>query len=1470
MAKDTIRPILVDAPTQRENIRNKIITAIKQTFPLETKNYTVHLEDIHSQPAQFSSREQKAAIMEGKSLNEPLKGSLVVKDKQGNVVSSTKNFTLAHVPYFTERHTFIVDGNEYSVSNQIRIKPGVYTRRRGNAELEAAFNLAKGSNFRISMDPDEGHLHMEYGTSRIPLYPVLKALGVPHTDIAKHWGPGVADNNRAAFDDKTEKHVDKLYDRLIPDSRKTATTPEAKARDIANYYSNTVMDPKVNEKTLGQGFDRVSPTALLAASQKLINVHRAAEDTDDRDSLEFKTFHSVDDFLKERVGLDARLLKNKFAMKLDQAKGDVRKAIPTGPFSRSLRSFITTASLSAIPMQINPMELVDHAMRVTSLGEGGISSERAVPLEARNLHPTHFGFLDPVRTPESSRAGVDVRAALFAKRDDDGNLYATFKNVKTGKLEHLTPTEVLHSVIAFPLEKVEGSNTVDAMVQGKLERVASSKVTHQVPHASYLFGPTSNLIPFINSMQGNRAIMGAKMQTQALPLVQREAPHVQVESHKGDSFHKEFVKLIVPTAPVSGTISRIDDDYIYLKPDPAHKLSADTSLVSDDEIYNDFMKLGEEEIKLHYDTNFPLAAKTYLHNDLTIKPGDRVEAGQHLAESNFTKDGTLALGKNMRIAYMAYRGLNSNDGVVISEGAAKKLTSEHMYKSILEIDPDTVLGKERHRTYYGNKYLAAQYAHLDDDGIVKPGVVVNPKDPLIVSLRKTQLSAEAAMLGKLSKALIKPYSDAALCWEHDHQGTVIDVVKTPGRITVTVKTEEPMNIGDKLSGQFGNKGVVAKIVPDHEMIQDEKGRPVDVLYTSAGIISRVNPSQVVEAALGKVAEHTGKPVIIKNFGELDNVKFAKDLLQKHGLKDKETVFDPVTGKHVPDIFVGNAYTFKLFKTTDSNWSAHGVKNYDLNQQPARGGDEGSKAIGKMEFDGLVAHNARNILREAASIKSNRNDEFWRSVQLGLPTPPPKTSFAYDKFLNMLHGAGIKVDKQGSKLALGPLTDNDIEKMSSGAVTKPVFIRSKDLMPEDHGFFDHVTTGGVSGTRFAHFDLHEPIVNPVFEEPVRRLLGLTQRQFEEMHGEHGGAFIKQKLSSIDVDKKISELRTRIKTLRGANLDDAVKQVKYLEALKAQGLTPDKAYVLSKVPVTPPVIRPMLPDNTGNLQVSDVNLLYRDAFLANDKLKEAKQTLPKDMVAPVRNHVYQAVGALFGVNEPVSPNAEKRQAKGYINMITGTDPGSGFFQSKLLKKQQDVSGRATAAPDPTLGMDEIGIPEDMLWNMYEKFIVGRLVRKGYPAVTAQQMVKDKHPAAKEELLLESKERPVFVNRAPSLHRFNIVAAYPRITSGKTVTTNPFIEKGMNLDYDGDALQIHAPVTTGGVEDAKNMTLSKLIFVDKYKNSLNVAPDMESVIGLYVASHKVSDKPKKVFNSREDAIAAYNKGEIGLHDPVEIKQK
>ncbi len=1584
--------ILIDAEQLRQRVRNRATETLSSVFPLQLRTKQLHLEDVRVTPGDFGPEEERRALLTKGSLEDVVKGTLVLKDLEGKELDRVKNFTLTHLPYLTDRHTLIMDGTEYQVANQLRRKPGVYTTQADNNDLWSVFNLGRGKNFKIGFSPDKGTFHVNYGTTNIPLYPILRGLGMTHEDIQSHWGLGVADANRALHGKDPDKEVHKLYQQLEHPALLNTSLPTAGKVDvIKRKYEMTTLDPRVTEGTLGARYDKVTPQAMASAAARILSVHKGTGKTDDVDALTFKTFHSIDDFIAERLRLAHRAwaLKAKFAL---STKNSLSEALHRAPFSDSVRKFVTTSSLSSVPTGINPVELLDHAVKVTSLGEGGIGSDRAIPLDARMIHNTHAGTLDPIRTPESFHSGVDIRASIAAHRDNEGNLYTVARNVRTNKEEFLKAGELNRYVVAFPGQKLTG--TVDAFVKGRVERVPASQVTHQIMHVSHLYSPATSLLPLIHTMQGNRAIMASKMVTQALPLVEREVPWVQSKSHlPGEvSFETVYGHMVVPSAPVSGKVHKIENGWIYIKPDAVvprtkkaiyeedlEKTAAAPSAViitgnpryiknnpKAETFYRDiedhlsalgytvqrdpgepytspvfadlwighsrgadrlrFAKPGtrtiafgssregainhpddivnvtphtftppdahyvltnamrealgrtktaakgdEDLVRVPFQTMFPFPSKTYLHHDLIVKPGDRVEAGQRLADSNYTRNGTLALGRNLRIAYVPYYGQNSNDGIVISEGCAKKLTSEHMYREVFPLTGLIELNKTKHQMYYGTKYTPSQYAGLDTHGVIRKGVTVHHGDLLVAGLTRTEIVGTDLLLGRISKALSRPYQEVVLTWTHETPGEIVEVVRTASQIAILVKTLEPMGIGDKLSARHGNKGVVSTIIPDHEMLQDESGKPLDILITSASVVSRINPSQILEASLGKVAEKTGKPIIYDNNEPRNAVQWTKDLLKKHGVKDKEVLFDPKNKRHIKGaddkgVFVGREFFVKAFKTTATNFAGHGVGPYDLNQAPLKtGGEDSAKGFGKMEIDALLAHNARNFLREASTVKGQKNDEYWKAIQLGLPPPEPKVPFVFNKFLGMLEGAGIKVDQRGSKFKLLPLTDKDVLARSQGAIKNKQTLIAKNLMPETGGLFDPILTGGREGTLYTHIDLPEPIPNPVFREPVRRILGLSEKDFEHRLAHEGGQWFQDRLKALDVSDEMKRLRAQIKTAKGSVLNDLVKRYKYLEALRKEGLRPHEAYITSKVAVIPPVFRPILPSpgNTSELMVGDANKLYGHLLdstqvLTNTALAEDR---PKH-----RQKVYNAVAALYGTEEVDNDKLKGQGTKGFLSNIAGIGtPKGGFFQRKVLRKNQDVSGRGTIVPDPTLGLDDVGLPEDMIWQMYDKFIVARLIRTGYPALDAKERVLKRDHIATQAMLAEIKERPVILNRAPTLHRWSMLAAYPKPVKGKTIRYSTFMEQGMGADYDGDAIQVHAPLSQDAIEDVKHMRLSEMLLSDQQRNKLLAFPQHEAIVGFTHASKLTAEGTPKHFESMEHATAAWRKGELKLTDPV-----
>lgn len=1444
---DEIRPLVINNEDKQKLLREKSIEGIQSIFPIVGTHKDIEVSDLKVDAKPVDYEAHKQTLYKRGTLYEPLKGTVIIKDKQGNIVDSKKDYTLLHVPRLSWNGAFLIKGNEYAFKNQLRTMPGVYTRERDNGELEASFNLAKGANFRVNMEPEKGILNLEYGTTKIPAYPILRAQGLSHSDISNYWGKELADRNADASTGKETAAIDKLYTKLVPESKRTATGVNDKISAIKEHYDNTILSEKVTEMTLGKPYAKVTPESILSAGKKLVGVYKGESEQDERDSLEFQKVMGAEDMFKERLRLKGKELKYKIKNKLDLAKDvKVSSVLPSTLLAPELKKYIATSQLSMIPAQINPVELADTSLSVTRLGEGGIGEERAIPADVRGLSASSFGIIDPFRTPESSTAGVDVRFTLGAGRDKDGYLYTKLKNSKTGELEWVPARKMKSLNIAFPMQDTK-SGSVDVLSRGSVAKVKPKDVDYEMSSVRNMYTLSTNMVPLLDSTQGNRIIMGSKMVGQAVPLVDREAPLVQPSA--SDKLNEVSMEDAVATmvdkhSDVKGKVIKVTKNMVSIK--------SDSGEIRD-------IPLAD---------HVPMASKTFFNHTAVVKEGDSVKPGDKIAESNYTKNGQLALGKNLNVAYMAYHGLNSNDAVVISQTAADKMKSVKMTKYVIELDNDSRMDSNRHSANFPRVFNKDQYSKLDG-GVVKVGQTLVSGDPIATVLQKKEPSVENQILGKIHKSLRAEYSDKSEVWNGESNGEVVDVQKHGNKVTVVVKSEEPVRIGDKLSNRYGGKGVVGKIVDDESMVKDASGQPIDLLWSSLSVVSRINPGQVIETALAKAAKATGTQYKLPSFQKVNNVKFAREELKKAGVKDKEDVYDPITGKTIKNIMVGPQYTYRLFKTTDTNFSARGIDaGYDINKAPSKGGDEGAKGTGIMEINALLAHDARDIIKENATIRGTKNSEYWRAVQLNRPIPEPTVSFAFDKFKNLLVGAGLKMDRTGNEMTLAPLLDSEVEKMSSGEIKSGKMLLSKNLMPEKDGLFDLTKTGGSNGTKYSHVDLPESVANPLFSDAARRLLGVTEKKFNSMVIEEGGDSVREKLNSLNLDEELKAAKSDLKRLKGSEKDNAYKKVKAISALQKNGFKAGEAYMMKKFPVIPPMFRPIVPDNKGDLLISDVNHMYKDLILAKEKLIEAKQLdLPDEDVKEIRSHLQQAAGAVIGVNPPVSAKLQQSEVKGIVNTITGTK--TGFYNGKVLAKRLDLTGRGTVAPDPNLGMNEVGLPEEMMWGMYSPFLVKNLVKRGYQSIQAKEMVDSKSPIAREELIIESKNRPVYINRAPTLHRFNIIAANPVPVEGKTIKVNPFLEDGMNMDYDGDALQVHLPATDGGIKDAKKMMISNNLFSDRNRDQILAYPKMEAIAGIFKAVEAMPSTGKiKKYPTIKKAQDAYRRGELKASDEVHIE--
>lgn len=421
--------------------------------------------------------------------------------------------------------------------------------------------------------------------------------------------------------------------------------------------------------------------------------------------------------------------------------------------------------------------------------------------------------------------------------------------------------------------------------------------------------------------------------------------------------------------------------------------------------------------------------------------------------------------------------------------------------------------------------------------------------------------------------------------------------------------------------------------------------------------------------------------------------------------------------------------------------------------------------------------------------------------------------AYQKFVNQLRAAGVNVVKQGTQTHIMALTDKDVDELAGDRELQHAegVDWGNDLKEIPGGLFDKAKTGGHGGNRWSYIKLHEPMPNPVMEEPIRRMLGLTQKKFEGVlsgteslpkYGT-GPQAIKKALAGINIDDEIQRSRNVIAAGRASERDAAVRKLGYLKSAKKLGLKPED-YVLTKVPVLPPQFRPVSLMSNDMPLINDANYLYKELFEANKNLQDIQRNLGHEASGQERLATYNAFKAVTGLGDPISQKSRDKNIKGVLQSVFGSSPKFGTLQRKLISTTVDNVGRAVISPNPDLDMDSVGLPEEKAFKAYEKFVTRRLVRQGMSMRAAREQIHNKSPLARRILMEEMDQRPVYISRAPVLHKFGIMAMKPRITKGDTLQVSPLIVKGFGADFDGDAMNYHVPSTDKAVREAYDRLL------------------------------------------------------------------
>lgn len=759
------------------------------------------------------------------------------------------------------------------------------------------------------------------------------------------------------------------------------------------------------------------------------------------------------------------------------------------PISREWTAFSEESKTLGIPRKDMPQVAVDDYDELYDwLGDNDVAVDK-IHIAAGDLKPSQEEY-----SPKKVKEQEDAKPrTILVSSDDyvlDGHHYWMAQLEKDPEHE-LTVTRIglpareaivllndfpksftRKGAAAAPKPKLRA-----AVRDSQMQEVPDSEVDFELPSANSFFGSHINLIPIQSAVQGPRLFYGARFYNQAMPLEKPEAAFVQnqidgdPQGRSFDDYYGEFAGGIRADRP--GKIDKAGRDAI-------------------DVSYDDGTK---SRFSLY--SNFPFNRKTVIHQAPTLQAGQRFTPGQLLARSNYTDDkGVLALGLNARVGLVPYKGHSIDDSIVISEGFAKRLRSEHSDVLQQEFDNSVRGGRGHYASLFPRRFKVDQLDRLDDDGVVKEGMEVQPGDPLILATKPRVLSSSAAELGRLSKAMRETRSDASTVWDADEPGIVTDVVKTRSGAKVVVRSYRPSKVGDKIVFRTGQKGIISKILPDDRTPRTSDGRPLDVLLNPLSIPSRVNSSLIYELLLGKVAEKTGKRYKLPGFTPPGGKWFdlVDNELKSAGLPEVETVWDPEQGSNLErPVTVGNGYILKLHHVGESKISARGQGNYDINLQPTRGsGDSArSKRLSGLENHGLLSAGAYATLREAATLRGQRNDDYWRQLREGYKPRAPGEPFVWSKFQALLNGSGLLARKlPGGVLRLGPMTDRDLDERQPVDIGNGDMVDLSTLEPVKGGLFDSSLVGA---NKWGRITLPHALPNPAMEPTIRKMLGLTEKE-----------------------------------------------------------------------------------------------------------------------------------------------------------------------------------------------------------------------------------------------------------------------------------------------------------------------------------------------------------------------------------------
>ena len=940
---------------------------------------------------------------------------------------------LGDYPWMTERGTFIINGTERVVVSQLIRSPGVFF---------TADNVAGHNNYGAKIIPGRGAwLEFETTTSsviyvkidrrrKMPVTTLLRAFGYSKTSEIKDLFADVDTGDTKYIEETLDKDATRgtnealieVYRRLRPGDLATVENARSMIErmffDFKRFDYSRVGRYKINQRL---GIDLPNTTEnrvfqlsdLISIIKEIIRLNNTQDPADDIDSLSNRRVNLVGELVARqfRVGM-LRMQRNAMDR---MSMTDIENVTPgqlinARPVVAAVREFFASSQLSQLMDETNPLSELSHKRRLSSMGPGGLSRERA-GFDVRDAHPTHYGRLCSVETPEGANIGLVLNLATYARVNEYGFIETPYRKVKDGRVTnevvYLDASRERNEIIADAGAKLNEDGTfTDERVSARIEmqpgQIDASEVTMMDAAHKQILGSTASLVPFIEKNRIDRSLTGSNMQRQAVPLINPQSPTVGTGIE--GVIAKNSSQLI--TAEAEGEVIRADGDVVEVK-------------------YEDGMKSYE---LLHFEKSNDDRS---INQKVRVSRGQKVKKGDILIEGASIADGEIALGRDLRVAFMPWGGYNMDDAIIISNRLVQddELTSVNIKDYMVEVR-ETKLGDEQITRDIPN-VSEHSLRHLDENGIVQIGSEVKAGDVLVGKITpkgEQELSSEERLLRAIFGEKAKDVRDTSQRMNNTGGGKVVGVrifSRESGhelkagvlkQIQIFVAQSRKISIGDKIAGRHGNKGVIAQILPVEDMPFMEDGTPIDVILNPLGVPSRMNIGQLFETHLGMAAKALGYKVATPPFNGVSD-KVISDELEKAGFArdGKVQLIDGRTGEKFEErTTVGIMHMIKLHHMVSDKIHARSTGPYTMVTQQPLGGkaQNGGQRFGEMEVWALEAYGAATTLQEMLTIKSDDvygRAKAYESIIKDEPIVGPKLPESFNVLVKELQGLGLRVD-----------------------------------------------------------------------------------------------------------------------------------------------------------------------------------------------------------------------------------------------------------------------------------------------------------------------------------------------------------------------------------------------------------------------------------------------------------------------------